>query len=192
MERTKRVSFEGEHPIFLYDVGESSVKSKVPTDMVEENQAWNDPCDPVLSSSSDVQVSQSRPNEEQESSPNSRLSVPLRYSYRKTTIGGVGQNRNLGIELVGNGQTPSNDVRDPSDESSQFFENTGSESDSSPSSIIEESGSDGDRRQRPAEYRQAGQHFENGDNLLLPPTIDDLDLDLVVSGDLIGCCLSDI
>lgn len=161
--------------------------------MVEENQARNDPCDPVLSPSSDVQVSQSRSNEEeQESSPKSRLSVPLRHSYRKTNSWGVGQNRNLGIQLVGNGQTPSNDVRDPSDECSQFFEDTGSESDLSPSSIIEESGSDGDRRQRPAEYSQAGQHFENGDNLLIPPTIDDLDLDLVVSGHLIGCCLSAI
>jgi hypothetical protein len=141
----------------------------------------------------DVQVSYSSLNEEAlESSPNSMLSVPLIYSAKKTNSRGVERYRNLGIEHVGNRQISSNDMPGSSDESSQHIEDTGSESDSGPSSIIEESKSDRDREQSPAGYDQAGQHLENGDNPFIPPNISDLELDLVVSGVLTRCCLSDI
>jgi hypothetical protein len=184
MEHAKKVLSEEEHPIFLQ---EGRVKLIVPDD-AEGSQAWSEPHDEsVLSSTTDGQVPDPRPSEEEfGSSPDSRLSVAL--GYMEINSRAVGQNRNLGDELVGNAQTSRNEAHDQSVEGPETFEKSGPEYDPSPSSSSDDWESDGDRQQRPAEYGQAGQHFQNGDGLVGPMVIDDSDLDAVVSGDIIGLC----
>jgi hypothetical protein len=187
MEHAKKVPFGGEHPIFLHEIDEGSDKLIV-SDDAEGSQAWSEPPDEsVLSSTTNWQVPDPRPGEEEfGSSSDSRLSVESRYMEKNSRA--VGQNRNFGDELVGSAQTSSNEARDQSDKSSESFEKSGPEYDLIPSSSSDDSESDGDIRQRPAEYGQAGQHFQDGDGLVGPMVIDDSDLDPVVSGDIIELC----
>ncbi|KAE9363830.1 hypothetical protein N431DRAFT_390007 [Stipitochalara longipes BDJ] len=174
MEPIKKVLSGGEHPIYLYGSDDGSAKVIV-HDEAEESQAWSEPHDELaLSSTSDEQVLDPRPSGEEIGAPPQRkLIVALRQKEIRVNNRAVRRTRHLlGSDLASNAASSSNGARDQSDEGLDSFEQSGSESESTPSSASDDLGL-GDHQ-----VGLTGQQFQDG-NEPIPDFNDDSDLDAV-------------
>ena len=169
MEHRKKVLSEGEHPIYLHEIDDSSVKLITPIEA--EIQDLSEPRDEsVLSSTSDERLPHPQPGVGEIGSSDRELSATLRLKEINSTAARR-QNHNLGDDLVSSEQTSSNAVRDQSDEVTESSEQSSEECDSDLSYGGDESDLDGD-----VQIGLVGQQFQDGDD-----TIPDLMQDSVLN-----------
>jgi hypothetical protein len=174
MEHRKKVLSEGEHPIYLHEIDDSSIKLITPSEA--EIQDLSEPLDEsVLSSTSDERLPHPQPCVgEIGSSPDRKLSATLRLKEISNTAARR-RNRNHGDDLVSNGQTSSNGVQDQSDEVTESSEQSSEEYDLDLSYGTDESDLDGD-----VQIGLVGQQFQNGDETI-PDLMQDSVLNAAVS-----------